>query len=94
MRHKSTGKHTAAPRAEEDPAQVLHPEACLPRRRAHPSGRRSRARGAREAGLPVTVRRCGEGLGVEYDAVHKLTLELRHISAKFPRGREGSEAGR
>ena len=44
----------AAPRAEEDPAQVLHPEARLPRRRARQGGRRPRARGAREAGLPVS----------------------------------------
>ena len=58
---------TAAPRVEEDPAQVLHPEAGLPRRRAHRGGRRQRARGAREAGLPVTVR-SGESRSIHSQA--------------------------
>ena len=46
-------KPMTASKPEELSAQVLHPEAGLPRRRAYQGCGRRRARGDREAGLPV-----------------------------------------
>ena len=68
----------AAPRAEEDPAQVLHPEARLPRRRAHREGGRRRARGDREAGLPVG----GRNGGRERD-IHKEKQTIIHYFVHY-----------